>query len=251
VPSSFRRSAQPRWTRCEEQTRPLRSVGELEESARLALLQGPQLSFPLFASTASNASFLPLASLFRLISALLLNPTLWKYPFDIQYVLPGGAFSLIAAGQLSRFQCKRSHGMLSFLLLHSHHRLTLFPNCSQSGKSSHPVRDPHISLVSSDIFAIIGTLRCMEWERTSRQSSKAVLPIRSGQISRIKTIGGFGSSCSPTLLLRSQLTQSSTTNRGPQYRALKPQNNSVMSLPAGGKVDIEIACKYVDKFRFR
>ncbi|GAA5930816.1 uncharacterized protein JCM15063_002468 [Sporobolomyces koalae] len=30
--------------------------------------------------------------------------------------------------------------------------------------------------------------------------------------------------------------------RGPSYRALKPQNNSVMSLPAGGTVDIEIAC---------
>ncbi|GAA6060878.1 hypothetical protein JCM10212_000161 [Sporobolomyces blumeae] len=30
--------------------------------------------------------------------------------------------------------------------------------------------------------------------------------------------------------------------RGPAYRALKPQNESVMILPAGGKVDIEIAC---------
>ncbi|GAA5964130.1 hypothetical protein JCM3765_005349 [Sporobolomyces pararoseus] len=30
--------------------------------------------------------------------------------------------------------------------------------------------------------------------------------------------------------------------RGPESRALKPQNDSVMDLPAGGKVDIEIAC---------
>ncbi|GAA5878060.1 hypothetical protein JCM16303_002834 [Sporobolomyces ruberrimus] len=30
--------------------------------------------------------------------------------------------------------------------------------------------------------------------------------------------------------------------RGPGYRALKPQNDSVMDLPAGGKVDIEISC---------
>ncbi|GAA5845878.1 hypothetical protein JCM3766R1_004641 [Sporobolomyces carnicolor] len=30
--------------------------------------------------------------------------------------------------------------------------------------------------------------------------------------------------------------------RGPESRALKPQNDSVMTLPAGGKVEIEIAC---------
>ncbi|GAA5980611.1 hypothetical protein JCM5350_003559 [Sporobolomyces pararoseus] len=30
--------------------------------------------------------------------------------------------------------------------------------------------------------------------------------------------------------------------RGPESRALKPRNGSVMDLPAGGKVDIEIAC---------
>ncbi|GAA6007472.1 hypothetical protein JCM11491_004174 [Sporobolomyces phaffii] len=30
--------------------------------------------------------------------------------------------------------------------------------------------------------------------------------------------------------------------RGPGYRSLKPQNDSVMSLPAGGRVEIEITC---------
>lgn len=33
--------------------------------------------------------------------------------------------------------------------------------------------------------------------------------------------------------------------RGPRARALKPQNDSVMELPAGGTAKIEIACKCV------
>lgn len=33
--------------------------------------------------------------------------------------------------------------------------------------------------------------------------------------------------------------------RGPEYRALKPQNASVMELPVGSSVDVEIACKCV------
>lgn len=33
--------------------------------------------------------------------------------------------------------------------------------------------------------------------------------------------------------------------RGPEARALKPQDGAVMDLPAGGKVDFEIACQCV------
>lgn len=59
----------------------------------------------------------------------------------------------------------------------------------------------------------------------------------------LRTTGGSGErSLSTHAWIVCSLTMSPRVSSGPKSRALKPQNDSVMTLPAGGKVEIEIAC---------
>lgn len=69
-------------------------------------------------------------------------------------------------------------------------------------------------------------------------STRSVLGWRSSRT------GGSGEDLEAHLdLLTAVLTLEA--RRGPSYRALKPQNGSVMDLPAGGSVTIEITCQWV------